>query len=344
MILTELDKITIEQIKLKSPINSTYDILRQPDKTPFLIQTPNLYLPFGVSQQYGQCLKIAIHRQQSQFRNQLERFEQLIYEKFFQKTKTGTSSIEYSPSCKQGEDLFYPPTMPVKIHPQAPPLINDIYEDKQDLSYILPGSWATLILCPKHLWYREEKIGITWYLIEARVRTPVPIIKQSLIRETWGDETLCSICYKKIFKSQGFPMRPTTTESHSHSYSNHNSNSTPPIPPEYQKYTKMLKLGIPLLAVIQKCQIDGLDPEILRQSPEQPKPNVESNQTQQQQRNINQIPRIMISANELKNGLASLEKVSQNPKSIIKKPNPNDPRIPSLDMIQSALHKLRKIK
>ena len=366
MSLSDLAKLKSSDLRFKNevPFGSDNLVLRDilVTKTALLLQTPNLYLPFGLSQQWGHedrcCLKAAFYannKSHQVFKCSLERFEDLLLNKLntvINSTVNNNSGIDhdFSPSIKQGEDLFYPPSLTVKVHPQVKPNIRDVYGEAQKLSYILPGSWATMVICPKHVWINSTtfppKVGITWYLVEARVRTPIPILQRSLIQiSSQDDETLCSICYQKILKTDGFSMVAKSTD----------NSPLPPLPPDYQKYARMLKLGIPLLAVIQKCQMDYKDPEVLRNHDRNsiadhadltplppPPPPLPKNSAAGF--SFSGPPRILFTSDDLKNTLASLGKNKSNHQAPKKTVNlrKHDPRVPSLEMIQERLAKLKK--
>ncbi len=257
MNIIDLSKIDLNKIKIKNSIlfNNIKIQNIHYDHKPLMIQTPHLYLPFGLSTSYHYedkyVLNLAIvqtNRKHLKFQEDIFDFEQFL-QSISESSQFISESSQFLNSIKQPDDHFYPPCLKTKIHHNVPLQVFDIYTQVQKLNYIIPGSWCTAIIHPKHLWFNQDlnQYGVTWYILQAKVRPPIPILNKCLIEDDFSNETLCSICYTKILKDETEDLMMISNQ----------------IPEEYQKYSKMLKLGIPLLAVIQKCRMDGLDPEIL---------------------------------------------------------------------------------
>jgi hypothetical protein len=374
--LRELD---LDKIQIRGKISSNNDFSLQDVEyrgRPLLIQTPNLYLPFGLSSSYGDSDRYSLNLGMIQsdgkhiiFQKELDQFDQHFKE--LEELKDS-----YQGSVKQNEDLFYPPCLKAKVHPQIALQVYDVYGKIKDLNYVIPGSWGMAILCPKYLWTKRSAplsaslnaslsseqnsqavSGLTWYVLQLKVRPPIPLLDKCLIDDhgSLQNETLCSICYHKIVKSDSFTLRALDEQT------NLQEEEEEDWPSSYQKYQKMLKLGIPILAVIQKCQMDGLDPEVLRQRkpttsssystpglsstpfnpPPPPPPPIPIAKTKVSSMNSGP-PRMLFSAGDLAKSRAKLGQ-----KKILKTGKINldlrkrDPRVPSLDMILERLNQLR---
>lgn len=317
-----------------------------------LLQTPKLYLPFGISKSYDNDEKNQLHLSFQDADNKMKDFINLItqIDQHFQETYPFYQMMS---SIKQNEDKFYPPYLKVKI-----PNINqgfqvyDVFNNPQKLEYLVPGTWLTSIIYLKHLWVNDQEniMGLGWYILQTKAKIPMPILNHCIIDDDWEQETLCAICYSKIVKQ---PIIPNQSEQ-----------PHQPIPEGYETYVHMLKLGIPLLAVIQKCQMDGMDPEVLHQHKRGYKSNNQiNNQTNNNLNQIdegsNNIPRppplpkneikrngdgkVKITEEELLAGRERLGKNKNNRTLQKKKEKKADPRVPSLDMILSSIKKLKKL-
>lgn len=342
----QLEKLVISSHATKINQIYLYEINYQSE--PLLIQTPRMYLPFGVSKSYDQENKYQLNL--SLF--QLETFQQKIsqLDKYF---TTRYPDYQLVSSIRQNEDKFYPPYLRTKL--SFPIQVYDVFGEPQTIDYLVPGSWTTNIIYLKHLWINEidDLMGLSWYTLQTKVKTPTPILppNRCLIDDDWQNETLCAICYSKVVRQTVVP-----------GVIDNNNNSSllsqdPEMPVEYEKYTKMLKLGIPLLAVIQRCQMDGRDPEILRQGH---KFEVSSSSSLGNDRSPATIPpppptttstsqpaRLLFTQQDLLQTRSKLGSNKVNPKTRkIKRLDirRKDPRVPSLNMILESLNNLRPTK
>jgi len=108
-------------------------------------------------------------------------------------------------------------------------------------------------------------------------------------------------------------------------------------PPEYSQFFKMLEVGVPKNAIIQKMNLIGLDPSILD--------NNNKNEFKKEDLNI-QSSIIKPNLNELILNRNNLKKITLNNlnKQKVFKPPHNGPSPPSLDNILESLKNLKKIK
>lgn len=172
-------------------------------------------------------------------------------------------------------------------------LTYDRNKEKIKLENVLGGTYGIFLIELKSLWITSEKYGLSWEIKQAKM------------------EERCVL--NRVFFLDEIPSDKEE------------------IGPEYQPYFKMLKMGIPLLAVKQKMTLKGLNPDIISQ-----KPNKLTQFEQFEQSEIN--------TNLLLESKLSLKKVdkdqNQNQKKWCKKKKSLP--VPSLDEIQMALKSLRK--
>ena len=373
-----ITKLPLEAKKIrlqKSPINlpnniEIYPISYNSRDKPLIIQTPRLYLPFGIStlsfstsgENDDECHEPSQQNQSNrkcQLHLSLESPKSHSMKEFIQhinqidtKLKMEYENYYFNSTIRQSRDPTYPPFMRVKIpsrpNPRSPPKyqVFDLSNNIQPQDYIIPGSWATSLIHPKHLWVNNQtcQVGITWTVLQSKIKTPIPQlpIDRCLIDDPWEDETFCAICYAKVIRQVA--VQGVEEEEQQ------------PLPQEYEKYTKMLKLGIPILAIIQRCQMDGLDPEILRNRHKSkisvnlpkssiplPPPPPASNQTTKPL--LGGQPRLLFSKDDLLNSKSLLGKREIKVKKVktlcLRK---RDPRVPSLHMILSSRNNLRSTR
>lgn len=345
-----------------------------------IIQTPRLYLPFGVSsstldEDPGSTTSTTIpsipqiSSKLFGLQLSLEGFNttpaiiefirqiNLIDSHF----KTEWANYKFTSTIRESRDQFYPPFLRVKIPKNKENnmsnnrtfTVYDLTDSPKSIDYIVPGSWATSLIYLKHIWVNNQtyNVGLTWYVLQTKVKTPVPQlpIDRCLIDDPWLDETFCSICYSKVIKQP--VVQGIDDQENNDSNDNNDINQ---LPEEYEKYTKMLKLGIPILAVVQRCQMDGLDPEVLHnhqqnrhkhknQSRLPPPPPSMPKKLKNQDTSDMTPTAIPFSIADL---LASREKLGTSSSAKIRKIKPlnvrkRDPRVPSLNMILQSRSQLK---
>lgn len=378
-----LKRIKIQPIPIKIPHShiELYPITYQNKNRPLLIQTPRLYLPFGLSKssfsdqddqneedsskstqtstRTNYQLHLSLESPSSNimepFINQLNQIDQLLHEEY--------SNYTLQPSIRQPRDKFYPPFLRTKIKPKNFQIF-DLFNQPQKLDYIIPGCWSTSIIHLKHLWVNNTtcQVGLTWYVLQSKVKTPLPLFPadRCLIDDPWENETFCSICSAKVIKQpavQGVDEPDEEPDEEPEEYE--------PLPPEYEKYTRMLKLGIPILAVIQRCQLDGLDAEMLRNRhgrritkaisnipqsslpPPPPMPNHLLSEIKKPKKSplSNGRPQLPFNKADLLNSKSLLGKKEIKVKKVkTLKLRKRDPRVPSLHMILRTRGSLRSTR
>lgn len=230
---------------------------------PLIIQTPKLYLPFGLSKEYQQTNRYYLHMalKNLEFDPRIKIFIKHLnkVDQYFQEHYP---SFNLNTSIRESEDPFYPPFLRCKV----PRFNMQVYDDRNQISKsdnIFPGCYAISLIHLKNLWIKptQKTLGLTYYVLQIKIYSPIPILDCYLIDDkAYQDETLCQICYQKIVRT---PCVEGVIEDESLLSHNVKKCVVPQLPTEYEKYQKMLRLGIPILAVIQRCQMDEVDPEPL---------------------------------------------------------------------------------
>jgi hypothetical protein len=310
--------IVIDNIIIKKKVSVGNNIFNYPIKylgDNLIIQTPILYIPFGIYK-YGtksyldaSFLNISVDKEMSEYKgvinslnNKVVKFISNIYNI---KSKGNWNFID---SVKQSTEL-YPDRM--RFNLQADILIFSDTKKLLDFDYVKAKSYTKFLVTPVNIWLNDSKYGITWQILQIKIYPQTILNTYSFIDED-------------------------NSEPNINKYKSH---------PKYQKYFKMLSCGVPVDAVKHKMIVDNLDPLVLDDGKSSDvvnsanKINVQSSLTNilsktQNKTNVNIMDEIK------KNKKAKLEKVIKNSQvntSIGFKP-------PSMQDILDMKSRLNKIK
>ena len=199
----------------------------------FLIQTPVLFVPFGI-QQYSindskKYLDLSFQNIENDkniqvFLDNLKKIHSSIKE-YFQ---------EYTVDNFLKETKF-PSLLRLKVDDNC--LFFD--QNKEPYEGDLPKTYGSFIIHLTGLWSMNQKIWFQWQLLQAKIKIPFVLKEYAFIDDDEEEK-------EKTIQSKIPPPPP------------------PPPPPVCSKYSKMLKLGIPKGAVEQKKTLDRIRPEDLQ--------------------------------------------------------------------------------
>jgi len=204
----------------------------------FLIQTPVLFVPFGI-QQYS--INDSKKYLDLSFQN-IENDKNI--QVFLKNLKQIHSSVkedfqEYTVDNFLKETKF-PTLLRLKVDD------NCFFFDQNKNKYQddLPKTYGSFIIHLTGLWSMNQKIWFQWQLLQAKIKIPFVLKEYAFIDD---DEEEKEKEKEKTIQSK-IPIPPPP----------------PPPPPVCSKYSKMLKLGIPKEAVEQKKALDRIRPEDLQ--------------------------------------------------------------------------------
>jgi len=203
------------------------------DSREFLIQTPVLFIPFGI-QQYSvndskkyidlsfqniendTNIKVFFKNLKRLYFSVKNNFQEYSVEHFFKKTK-----YSYSMRLKINDDCLF------------------FDQNKESYKDDIPKTYGSFIIHLTGLWSMNQKIWFQWQLLQAKIKIPL-VLKEYAFIDDEEDQT--------VIKRSTIPIPPP-----------------PPLPSLHsEKYSKMLKLGIPKEAVEQKKTLDRIRPEDLQ--------------------------------------------------------------------------------
>jgi hypothetical protein len=294
--------IDFKNIYLLKPINISkntiyinFKIKTDMGKEPVLIQTPKLFIPFGINKyKFSTNLETSLLIQEpaKQFKDFYISIKKL--DKIIEKMKIKNKIImgkQFISCIKPAVDIF-PERILLNINNESS--IFDLNKNQINIDQITKKIYGKFIIHLSHIWINESSYGYNLEVIQGMI-DPKVIIKEFAFID---DEE--------------------------------------PID-KYEKYRKMLSVGVPKEAVKKKIELDGLDPKCIENKsnivtlappPPPPIPNLNHN--------------IGFSKNLLSD-LAKNIKLKKVQVKHVEKKKEEDARVPSLDQISSALANLKKI-
>ena len=292
--------IDFKNIYLLKPINISkntiyinFKIKTDIGKEPVLIQTPKLFIPFGINKyKFSTNLEASLLLQEpaEQFKEFYISIKKL--DKIIEKMKIKNKIIrgkQFISCIKPAVDIF-PERIIFNINNESS--IYDLNKNQINIDHITKKIYGKFIIHLSHIWINDSSYGYNLEVIQAMIDPKVIIKEFSFIEDEEPAD-------------------------------------------HYQKYKKMLSFGVPKEAVKKKIELDGLDPNVIDNKgkamvppPPPPLPVSKLNQ------NIGFSKNLLLDINKS----VKLKKIEIKDKE----KKYEDPRIPSLDQISSALANLKK--
>ena len=292
----------------KSTIYINFKIKTDMGKEPVLIQTPKLFIPFGINKyKFSTNLECSLLLQEpvdqfKQFYMSIKKLDKII-EKMKIKNKI-IRGKQFISCIKPAVDIF-PERILLNINNES--TIFDINKQTISIDNITNKIYGKFIIHLSHIWVNETSYGYNLELVQAMIDPKVYIKEFAFIEETINNQ------YDK-----------------------------------YNKYRKMLSVGVPKEAVKKKLELDGLDPNLIENI------NNQYDKYNKYRKMLSVgVPKEAVKISKLNSGINLSKNLLLDLKKNIKlkkveneltnnKKN-EDPRIPSLDLISSALANLKKI-
>lgn len=313
--------IIIDNLLIKKKIGVGHKIYNYPIKylnDSLIIQTPILTMPFG-KYSYGSKSYIdasfindVIDKDMACFKETITKINNLVI-KYISNTKNKQKFIN---SIKNSNDIY---SDRIRLNIQEDILVFNERKDLVSQEYLKAKAYVKFLITPNNVWQNEEKYGITWTILQAKVYP------------------------QTVLNTYSFLDDKEDTPKDSNIYKSH---------PQYQKYFKMLNCGVPIQAVKHKMTLDNLDPNVLDGSKSKDV-NKEKEEKREKINNLNNSlgnifasklnasPQINI-LNEIKT--AKLKKAEKKEKILKEVKESNSYRPPSLTQILEMKKKLNKVK
>jgi hypothetical protein len=224
------NNILIDNFIIKKRISVGNNVFRYPIKylgNNLIIQTPILYLPFGMykygSKSYldASFLNVCVDKEMSSYKSLINQLNNKVIQFI---SKRYGKKLSFIDSIKKSTEI-YPDRM--RFNLQEDILIFSEKKKLLDFEYLKAKSYTKFLVTPENIWVNEEKFGITWQILQIKIYPQTILNTYSFIDDDKKEET--------------------TPKSH----------------PKYQKYFKMVSCGVPKDAVKHKMVLDNLDPNIL---------------------------------------------------------------------------------
>lgn len=223
---------------------------KKESKKDFILQTPIMITPFGVSE-FGSNKYIDLSfinmNEDDDIRN--------LYNKIKEINSHILKHMRYKHKCykrnfinsiKQSSGI-YPERIRLSINSRLK--IYDKYNQLIDLESIKSRILTKALIHVSHIWLNNNKFGIFWNIVQLKTYGKLVLEEFQFLDEDHSQYTI------KIPNINTIPPAPPP----------------PPPPPmqgkKYEKYFKMLKMGIKEDAVKQKMIMDNIDPNILDNNP-----------------------------------------------------------------------------
>ena len=220
--------VDTNKIKCKKKLWNSEDFIFTPisyDSKPYILQTPPLFVPFGEQtydneEKHNKYVCVSFRENEPFIHTCLTPFYETIRDIY--DTKNVDNFI------KKNE---YSEWMRFKVSDKCLHF-NDM---KENIDTIPSKVFCTFIIHLSGFWILNDKIFFQWKILQSKVHTPIELPEYAFIDDKPKEQPK-----KKI------PPPPPLPPS-------------PPLPPQEQnKYQKMLKLGVPTLAVAHKQKVDRI--------------------------------------------------------------------------------------
>lgn len=257
------DTITFKQYEQTGKHSFVYKI-KHNKRDNFIIQTPKLlvrYIPTVYTHKNYCFYKLCLEMDRMEFDPEVKRFVKFLekVDKYVQE-KAGKmwTSIGYSKKRKKfkpsvcykqenGKGFSY---FNIQVYNNKPEIsIFDWKKEKQQLEYIMPGSRAYSLLWLDSVWFKSNKFGLNWVILQMKVYLPIYRIEECLIEDDTDNKAQdSSVSASSCATAEASSMVPLREH------------------PVFCKFFKMKKFGIPVPSIQQKLQMEQLDPHIINLS------------------------------------------------------------------------------
>jgi hypothetical protein len=224
--------ILIDNIIFKKQYCVGNDIYNYPIKyllKDLVIQTPIIYIPFGINS-YNNKKYLDISLLNNDTDSDMKLFKKMIEHINKISIKKINRKIKFINSIKKSPSSFYSDRLRLCINEKI--LVFNDQKTKISFDCIQQKLYSKLLISPKCIWRSPTNFGITWDILQMKIYDKLILYEYSFI----DDE-------------------------------DNNSNTNTPYNYEndakYNKYFKMIKMGVPYDGVQQRMIIDKLDPSIL---------------------------------------------------------------------------------
>ncbi len=311
--------IVIDNILVKKKIGVGNNIYNHPIKylnDSLIIQTPILNMPFG-KYSYGaksyidaSFINDVVDKDMANFKEIIVKINNIVI-KYVSKIN---KKLKFVDSIKNSNKIY---SDRIRLNIQDDILVFNEKKNLVSQEYLKARAYVKFLITPNNIWQNEEKFGITWIILQAKV---------------YPQTILNTYCFLDDKEDKDEPNDSNKYKSH----------------PTYQKYFKMISCGVPKEAVKHKMIIDNLDPNVLDGNDEkqiEKKKKINNLNTSlgnlfAAKLNSSSTPKINIS-NEIK--LAKLKKAEKKDKILKDVKETNIYKPPSLIQILEMKKKLNRV-
>ena len=223
-------EINTQHIIFKKPICIGNNMYKYPIKylaNDLIIQTPINFIPFGLSM-YNNKTYLDIS-----FININKDKEMISFKKCVDgintcvknKIEKKNKNLKFTNSIKKSSNL-YPDRFRLCIKDDI--MVFNENKNLIQFDYIQPKMYVKVLIHPECIWCNQDTFGITWNVLQLKLYNKLILSSYSFIDDEPNNE-------ENVYKNN----------------------------PKYEKYFKMLKMGVPTDAIKHKMICDNLDPNII---------------------------------------------------------------------------------
>ena len=181
--------------------------------------------------------------------NSIDKFIKEKSKNFISKYNIENNFSNYVPSLYYNRDKtkvnFYVNLQMLNNKPAVS--VFDWEKKKRDMSYLMPHSLAYSVLWLQNIWFKDDKVGLNWVILQMKVYLPIYKIDECIIVDDLENQV--------------------DSEPKSDINTNNSSSTKKGIMlkdhPVYSKYFNMKRFKIPIPAIQNKLKMNNLDPNII---------------------------------------------------------------------------------
>lgn len=263
-----ISDINLDDITFKKPEKLSKNLIIIPityqHKKRFIIQTPKLLIPeipiiYCHRKMKFYKLKLcafnySFEQHIKDYVDKIHSIDLLLKEKskeFIDKYNISNNLDNYVPSYYFNRDKtrvsFYVNLQ--MLHNKPAISIFDWKKQSKDMHYIMPYSMSYSIIWLQNIWFKDNKVGLNWVILQMKVYLPIYKIDECLIIDDLENIVNQKENEKEVNNESNSSLNKDGIKLKDH--------------PIYSKYFNMKRFKIPIPAIQIKLKMNSLDPNII---------------------------------------------------------------------------------
>jgi hypothetical protein len=274
-----ISDINLDDITFKKPEKLSKNLIIIPityqHNKRFIIQTPKLVIPeipiiYCHRKMKFYKLKLcafnySFEQYIKDYVDKIQKIDALIKEKskyFIKKYKIINKLENFVPSYYFNKEKtvanFYVNLQMLRNKPAIS--IFDWEKNSKDMNYIMPQSMSYSIIWLQNIWFKDNKVGLNWVILQMKVYLPIYQIEKCLI----VDDLENIVDQLEQNKIKGNPNTELLNDENTREKNLPSKSGIKLMDhPIYSKYFNMKRFKIPIPAIQMKLKMNNLDPNII---------------------------------------------------------------------------------